>query len=220
MQRTFDMVSALKHSDKWLVLDNHYSEESSVWLRENIGKYGYILFDEGYNMGLHRGYNRLLEEVKTTHMLAVDPDVLPATRYFDLELLKHAENMANVWVSCFNTVSLSQFAGHELEGELIINPRPVVNSICLFACGWLRSVGGMQEPTALYGGLESHMWQYLDQKTMRWVFALNSIELRSDVLPDLSDAVYHEFKVAHGVYNDQRTWEEFRRDYDVSVNNK
>jgi hypothetical protein len=209
MVRTFDMVLKLKTTPNWFILDNHYSEESSLWLKCNAEKYGYKLFDNGYNMGLHDGFNYLMQYVPTSHVLGLDPDTLPMTAGFDSELMKHAADLRNVWVSCFNTHSFSEMRKPITEGQLIIPAHPVVNSICLWQCDWLRGVGGVQEPTKLYGGLECCMWKYVDQKTKRWVFALNSLEACSNTVTDLSDPVYKAFKWAHAHVGDKRSWEEF-----------
>jgi hypothetical protein len=211
MQRTFNLVKRLKHTQQWNILDNHYSEESSLWLKCNQEKYGYTLFDNGYNMGLHDGFNYLLQFVTTSHVLGLDPDTLPMTKGFDLELLKHGEDPSNVWVSCFNTHSFSEMRSPALEGSLLIPSHPVVNSICLWQCEWLRRVGGVQEPTKLYGGLECCMWKYVNQTSLRWVFALNSLEACSNTDLDLSDEVYKRFKWGHAHQGNPMSWEEFQR---------
>lgn len=213
MERTFEIVKRLKTPEtSWLILDNHYSRESSDWLEENKEKYQYSLFDNGYNMGLHDGFNFLLKYVTTTHVIGLDPDTLPMTKGFDLELLKHGQDPRNVWVSCFNTHSFSEMRNPTFENGLIISSHAVVNSICLWQCDWLRRSGGVQEPTKLYGGLEIWMWKYLDQKTKRWVFALNSLEACSNSMPDLQDPVYRSFKWEHAHKGDPRSWEEFQKD--------
>jgi len=211
MKRTFDMIKFMAHTKKWMVLDNHYSEETSKWLLDNVETYGYVLHNNGYNMGLHDGYNYILTFVDTTHVIGLDPDVLPASFHFDLELMKHTKDPRNVWISCFNTHSFGEMRNPIFEGELIIPQNPVVNSICCWDVQWLRSVGGLQEPNKLYGGLECEMWKYVDQVHKRWVFALNSLESGSQTAPNLQDECYIKFKWEHAFEHADESWEEFRK---------
>lgn len=216
MQRTFEMVQRLRGSKEWLVLDQHYSPEARVWLREAQEEFGFTLFDEGRNLGLHDGFNFLLQHVRTTHVVGLDPDTFPVTMHFDLELLKHAADPRNVWVSCYNTHSFSEMREPRVEGQLLVPQHPVVNSICLWSVAWLRKVGGVQEPTKLYGGLECCMWKYLDQQSARWVFALNSLEACSNLFPSLQDEAYRAFKWAHAHLGDPRSWDEFRTSFEAA----
>jgi hypothetical protein len=213
MTRTFALVKRLKNpKTEWLVLDNHYSEESSLWLKCNAETFGYKLFSQGFNMGLHDGYNYLFSLCKTSHVIGLDPDTLPVTKHFDDELMKHA-NEKNVWISCFNTHSYSEMRFPIYERDIIIPQHPVVNSICCFSRDWLNAIGGIQEPTKLYGGLECCMWKYLDQKEKRWIFALNCLEACSNSVENLQDDVYRCFKFDHAHKGDPRSWEQYRSEF-------
>jgi hypothetical protein len=213
MERTFNLIALLKRTPRWIVLDNHYSRESSAWLQQEAARYGYLYVDAGRNLGLHHGFNRALELVNTPFVIGVDPDSFPASLGFDEELAKHGRDARNVWISAFNTHSFSEMRNPVLEGELLVPSHPVVNSICCWNVAWLRSIGGVQEPTALYGGLECCMWQFLDQRVHRWVFALNCVEAYKTSAVDLQDRVYLLFKWYHAHEGDPRSWEQFRDDY-------
>jgi GT2 family glycosyltransferase len=219
MARTFEMVHAQKATDKWFVLDNCYSLESSMWLQENKDFFNYRLFytPDGLNIGLHNGFNLMLPEVKTSHICIVDPDMFICSRHFDAALLKHSEDPRNVWVAAFNTYSLTEMRNPTFEkskaGWIIIPDHPVIIGLSLISTAWVREVGGLQEPTALYGGLESFMWRYLDQKTKRWVFVLNAVEGWKDLMPGLEDEWYIEWKIQHAHHGDNRSIDQFRKEY-------
>jgi hypothetical protein len=213
------MVKDLKHTDKWLVLDNNYSEKSSNWLAANERTYGYKLLHtpEGKNIGLHNGFNLCLAHVETTHALGVDPDMFICSRHFDAALLAHSADFRNVIVQAFMTYPLTEMRAPKFErgdaGWLIIPDHPVIMGMVMWSVDWLKKVGGLQEPSEFYGGLECMMWQYLDQKEKRWVMALNAVEGWKDLMPGLEDPWFLAWKKAHAHDGDKRGIDEFRRDY-------
>jgi hypothetical protein len=219
MTRTFAMIKDLKHTNKWLVLDNNYSEKSSNWLAINEGHYGYKLLQtpHGKNIGLHNGFNLCLAHVETSHVLGIDPDMFLCSRGFDTALLAHAADRRNVIVQAFMTYPLTEMRGPKFErgdaGWLIIPDHPVIMGMCMWQVEWLRQCGGLQEPSEFYGGLECMMWQYLDQKEKRWVRALNAIEGWKDLMPGLEDPWFLSWKRDHAHKGDKRGIEEYRREY-------
>jgi hypothetical protein len=219
MERTFKMIKDLKHTEKWLVLDNNYGHASSIWLAINEEKYGYKLLQtpHGKNIGLHRGFNLCLEHVETSHVCGIDPDMFLCSRGFDTALLAHAADRRNVIVQAFNTYSLTEMGNPTFEkgpaGWLIVPNHPVIMGMIMWSVEWLRTVGGLQEPTEYYGHLESTMWQYLDQKEKRWVMALNSIEGWKDLYVGLEDPWFLAWKRDHAHKGDKRSIDEYRREY-------
>lgn len=217
--RTFAMVKELKATNKWLVLDNNYSEKASQWLAVNEGVYGYKLLHtpESKNIGLHNGFNLCLAHVETSHVCGVDPDMFICSRHFDAALLAHAKDVRNVIVQAFNTYSLTEMGNPRFEkgeaGWLILPDHPVIMGMVMWQVDWLRKCGGLQEPSEFYGGLECMMWQYLNQIDKRWVMALNAVEGWKDLMPDLSDAWFTQWKFDHAHKGDKRGIDEYRRAY-------
>jgi hypothetical protein len=116
-----------------------------------------------------------------------------------------------------NTHSLWEMKQAVIEkgpsGEWVVIPaHPVICGMTMWDVAWLREIGGLQEPTDLYGHLECHMWKHLDQATRRWVFALNSIEGWKDLMPGLEDDWYIEHKRQHAHHGDRRTLRQFYED--------
>lgn len=229
MARTFDMIRATATENlPWLVLNQHYPLPSKhayqCSLLELAEKHRFQLFDTGENVGLSAGYNFLINMLENDDIvIALDPDVLPATTGWDKALIDCFQDPRNVWASLANEISFGQIdeRGYTTEisngYKLRIPKTAVVNSMSAWRVSWLRSAGGIKEPRKYYGGLECCMWTKLDQVNKRWVFLQHYWEHKSEDLPPLVDNWYHAYKWAYATEGEERSFEEYLKANGVVV---
>ncbi len=203
---------------KLYILNNHYPlnyRENQTVLKELARHHGATLLDAGQNLGLHDGFNYVVDKIKPDEndiLIGYDPDSLPLQYGWDMALVRaiHGDSLGRaVWSSLMNPRSKKDITERGYESrkadgyiEIWETKLPVTNSICAFKAGWLKSVGGLQESSKYYGHLESCMYEKMDRKKHGWVFLPGWTE--SDALRDMHDRDYVLYKWAH---SHLKTWE-------------
>lgn len=210
------MKTTLGKDREVFLLDQHWpikknkSHEECKSIAQDLGA---TLFDAGYNLGLHNGYNYIFEKAGLTDedlVLCVDPDTWLVTEGWDTAMEEVLLWTDCVWTCLMNEgVETEQNVGWREQRILVPNgsnapknikawrpARPCIQSICGFKYSWLRKIGGFNEPSAFYGGLECALYSKLDHT--------NEVLL---YLPDYRDdffhfsprgiAQYNEYKIAH-----------------------
>lgn len=190
---------------KVLLLDNNYPLlKDKEYIKEICKKYGFEYHNVGYNLGLHEGYNYLIKHLPKdcTSFIAYDGDSYPITLDWHIPLLKLHNDPLVVWSSLYNYHSYGEMDQRSYRNEVIqgyncrVPLAPVVNSICAFKTAWIKAVGGLQEPSKYYGGLEVAMWR-LKQPNLKWAFLNDYKEESVPNIFDIQDVVYTQYKVAH-----------------------
>lgn len=229
MRRSFAMIRATATENlPWMVLNQHYplptKHAYQCALLELAEQYRFDLFDANENLGLSAGYNYLIDQLADDDIvIALDPDVLPATTGWDKALIDCFADPRNVWASLSNEISLGQihergFTTEMSNGYKYIIPKcPVVNSMSAWRVSWLRANGGVKEPRKYYGGLECCMWTKLDQVTKRWVFLSHFWEHKSEDWIPLLDEWYFRYKWAYATEGEERSFEEYLKANGVLV---
>lgn len=205
-----------------IILNNHYPlptpEAASENLRRLCQEYGIHLLDAGENLGLHRGFNYVLDAIgwpQGSAVIGYDPDTCPETKGWDSALFKAIEDDSTVvWASLFNSISKREMIDRtfKIDGRLWVPNSPVINSICAWRMDWLKDVGGLTEGNKYYGGLECAMWNNLDQKTKRWVFLQDFHEVRMAGLETSVDAAYTAYKWEHAHEGYPGSFDDFLHD--------
>lgn len=167
-------------------LDQHYPiDYSQSRLKEICESFGITYVDLGRNLGLHKGFNYALSLIKPNDediIIGYDPDSYPLTFGWDMALIRAIKANAQVaWASLYHDHSAHEFADRGFDQihfdsniELRIAKQPMMNSVCAWDAGWLKSVGGLSEPNEWYGGLEIEMWPKLKGK--KWGFLPGFVE--------------------------------------------
>lgn len=196
-----------KHRELW-VLDQHWPLSKQKTHDRMVNVFGHgmddvHLLDAGKNLGLHHGYNYIFEKAGLTDgdlVLCVDPDTWLETPCWDMAMERVLQHPNIPWVCTMNAgVETEQNVGWQhaiIDGVSIMAPqRPCIQSICGFKYSWIKRIGGFNEPSAFYGGLECFLWSQLMQGE------------HVAYLPDFRDdffhfgprgiAQYNEYKIAH-----------------------
>jgi hypothetical protein len=204
--RTLSQLEKTKVSDATVViLDQHWpmqdmSEFWKSWVKSLRG----IYLDAGKNLGLHEGLNymcKTLQVKPTDKVIGFDPDTYPINVGWDLALLNALDLPHVGWASLGNTHSEGEmnargYTESEEEGlHLWTTKQAVVNSICAWNMEWIYNVGGFQEASEFYGGLECCMFPKCLAQGKRWVWLRDFREATG--LKDLSDPEYKAYKWAH-----------------------
>ncbi len=190
------------------LLDQHYpvdKEANRIAIREICRREGVEVLDAGRNLGLHLGFNeamRMIAPAPDDIVIAYDPDSTPTTPGWDMALVRAILGdpwQKIVWASLMNPRSEADlhargFTKSASDGfiETWKTHAAVTNSICAWRAGWLQKVGGLSEPNAWYGHLESSMWAKLQATQSDWAFLPGWREV--DSLRDLHDRSYVVWK--------------------------
>lgn len=166
-----------------------------------------IYLDAGKNLGLHDGFNWAVNQLQipdNAGVIGYDPDSYPVTQGWDLAMCKVVtDNPRIVWVSLWtphtkreieerNSIKWSK----KINGVLAVSIKgPLLNSVCMINRGWLRSVGGLTEPSKFYGGLECAMFPKI--KDMEWVY-LPEYEEKT-WFQDRVNPLYRQWKWEHAI---------------------
>lgn len=197
--------------NKLVILNQHYPlnyDENQVVLKELAKQHNATLLDAGKNLGLHDGFNFVVDKIKPNDndiLIGYDPDSLPLQYGWDMALVRAIDGDPTgraIWSSLMNPRSKRDIMerGYEKRKsdgyiEIWETKLPVTNSICAFKAGWLKSIGGLQEHSKYYGHLESCMYEKIDKKKNGWVFLPGWTE--SDCLRDMHDRDYVIYKWCH-----------------------
>lgn len=203
-------------------VDQHYpvdKERNRVENRAACEAFGVKVLDPGRNLGLHAGFNWALDQINPAPgdiIIAYDSDMFPTTPGWDMALVRSIWGDPKgkaVWASLMHDHVTSpddlDVAETRLaDGFIKIHAirRAIMNSTCAFSYDWLRRVGGLTEPCAFYGHLESAMFSRLGEG--QWVF----VEGWSDsaLLRNEHDEAYTQYKWVHahlrGFAGDFESW--------------
>jgi hypothetical protein len=205
-----------------VLVDQHWPINKIACKRslESLARdYKCVLLDPGRNLGLHDGFNWAMNQFAipdNAGIIGYDPDSWPIQSGWDEAMCKAFMGDPTInWISLWHQHAYSQliaegaaYANIEtINGiELQTLKRAVMNSVCMFRAGWLKSVGGLYEGNKYYGGLEVAMWEKI--KPGRWVFLPGFLEdLR---LHDRVHPWYREYKWRHAHLRDfTGTFEEY-----------
>lgn len=205
-ERTLIELERTKTSDATvLILDQHWPmADLSMFWKGWAHRLNGLYLNSGKNLGLHEGLNymcRTLQMKATDKVIGLDPDTWPITPGWDTALLKSLD-LPNVgWASLGNLHSEGEMThrGYVESVEdglrLWTTKQAVVNSICAWNLDWIYNVGGFQEPSEYYGGLECCMFPKCLAQGKRWVWLKDFREGKWDT--DLSDPEYKAYKWAH-----------------------
>jgi hypothetical protein len=216
--RTLQLVKETRAATDidWLLVDNHYPDTPSGFWESWAKELGAEYLNPGRNIGLHHGLNFALTAVNADRgdlMLGIDPDTRPLTVGWD-DALMRALSIPDVgWASLGNDHSEGEMAtrgfteSQESGLRLKTTKQAVVNSLCGFKLSWVKDVGGFQETSEYYGGVECLMFPMCVKAGLRWVWLQDYREGKFDT--DLSDPDYRHYKWAHahkGWKGDFATW--------------
>jgi hypothetical protein len=175
---------------------------------EQISKeFGCQLLSPGQNLGLHKGWNWAMNQFPIADddvWIGYDPDSYPITPGWDMALVTAIAYGGDVgWASLLNQPATWQVPQQGYR-ERQINQlrawqvdRPAVNSVCAWRGDFLRRSGGLSEPMAFYGHLESAMWIHLGHMNLKWVFLPGWTE--DERLKVEEDRVYQLYKWHHAI---------------------
>lgn len=189
-----------------LFLYQHYpleKDENKKRLQEICDIYGIHWLDAGKNLGLHKGFNFVLEQLRCrlNHkdvIIGLDPDTYPLSPGWDMALVTCFQNPRVGWASLMSERAKPELLERGFDEKMIghqkvwFTKKPVVNSICAWSWGFLNTAGGLKEPREYYGGLEADMWIALKKQNLDWVFTVGWEE--DDRLRNEQDHLYKVWK--------------------------
>lgn len=194
------------------ILDQHYPlpdyAENRAWLEGYCRDHGHRLLDAGKNLGYHEGINWAIEQMDLADediVVNYDPDTLiPVGSESCLSMMRLAfERDKTLAVVGLNNPTIDrelQERGYfdEDVGGLTLRfmKVPVIMSVVAWNVGFIRKVGGLKEPSAMYGGIEATMFPILCREGRRWAvlpFWWEDISLNRQADPE-----YLEWKHRHG----------------------
>lgn len=174
------------------VLVNHHWPISSAKFEQEIAEiskeFGCILLDPGKNLGLARGYNWAVSQMKVPDdalVVGYDPDSYPMTPGWDWAALEVMNAVPSIgWVSLMhvhaNTELYERRKGDASRFIKGIQITPInaacMNSVCGIRGAFFNHHGGFQEVNPLYGGLEVHTYPKVKEAGYEWVFLNNYAE--------------------------------------------
>lgn len=212
LERSLRAYAATRHGSleyRHVLLDQHYpvdKEQNRSAVRALCDELGIEVMDAGRNLGLHVGFNYVLDQLNPAAddiIIAYDGDSTPVGNGWDLALVRTLlgdPQKKVVWASLTNPRSAKDlgergYIDKVIDGHLHVRvtKTAVTNSVCAWNFGWLKSVGLLTEPSAFYGHLETAMFEKLGAN--QWAFVRDYIE--SDELRDLHDRSYVVYKWCH-----------------------
>lgn len=196
---------------KHILVDNCYPLPNRYQIRDQLREiateYGCDLLIPGKNLGLHGGWNWAMNQYSFKDddvWIGYDPDSYPISPGWDMALLTALVFGGDVgWASLLNQPATWQVPKQGYSERMIQHirtwqiDRPAVNSVCAWRGDFLRRSGGLQEPMAYYGHLESAMWTHLRNMNLQWVFLPDWTE--DERLKVDEDTQYKLYKWHHAI---------------------
>lgn len=201
-----------------VALDNHYPTLTKSQKTRLKNKFELTIIDEGENLGLSGGYNKLIELYPDLrYAILFDCDSNPDTKGWDKALMEVIQMPDISYASLSFEIATREmrergFTPMERNGYFLWQPKQAcVQSISVADLDYLRKIGGLQEPKKYYGGLESKMFQYWsDQNKIVYIDNFRETQFNKE---DESDPAYKAYKweYAHkgyaGSFNEfLKTW--------------
>lgn len=187
IERSLKAYAATRSKDlpyRHILVDQSYpinKTENRADIRRVCAELGVEVLDPGQNLGLHGGFNWALRQLGPQDddiVIGYDGDSMPISPGWDMALVRAILGCRThdvVWSSLMNPRSEVDILARGYDRtmadgfiELHLTRTAVMNSVCAWRFGWLRSVGYLDEPLQWYGHLESCMWGKLAGK--RWAF--------------------------------------------------
>lgn len=191
-----------------VALDNHYPTLTKAQKTRLKNKFDLTVLDAGENLGLSGGYNYLIEQYsELEYAILYDCDSNPETKGWDKALIDTIQYSDVAYLSLmFDTAKREMqergFTPIQYGEHVIWNPKQACQqSISCADLKYLRSVGGLQEPKKYYGGLESTMFKYWNDKhKIGYIDGVYETQLHGQ---DETDEIYRAYKwaYAHQGYN-------------------
>lgn len=194
-----------------LLIDQHYPLPSKDETRRAVqavaDRHGCRVLRPERNLGLHDGWNWACSHLDLQDddiLIGYDPDSWPLTPGWDMALVTAlSKDRRAGWASLTNVRSRREleqkscFEERVTDGYLRVwsTRLPVVNSVCAWKWGFLRKCGGLWEPKAYYGHLETWLFDRLKEQALDWVFLVDWTE--DDTLRGRTDLEYIRWKWAH-----------------------
>lgn len=191
-----------------VALDNHYPTLKKAQKTRLKNKFNLTIFDAGENLGLSGGYNYLINahhELKQA--ILFDCDSNPDTKGWDEALMEIIKYPDIAYISLmFETAKREMrergFTPIQYGNHVVWRPKQAcMQSISCADLDYIRSIGGMQEPKKYYGGLESTMFKYWNDKhKLVYIDGVCETQLNGE---DDVDPFYKDYKweYAHNGYN-------------------
>ena len=188
-------------------LDQHYpidKERNMGACRIICDMYGITYIDAGKNLGLHVGFNKMLDLVNLKPddvVIAYDADSFPTESGWDSALISVLSDPNFGWVTIMNPRCKQEliengYEVHDVAAYEVWTPRKdIVNSTCAWRGDFLIRSKGLHESRPFYGHLESSMWGKPNEQGLRWGFLPAFPE--SDHLRDLHDRDLVVYKWCH-----------------------
>lgn len=175
MQRTMSGQEVEKY-----FLNQHWpiKKASTIEAYKELAKtHGAHFLDAGKNLGLHHGYNYIFEQAQLKDedvVICYDPDLWPLTPCWDLAMVKvFSERPEISWIATKSEVldtEVTTWKNEMVGGVEVSYPgKACVQSLCAFRWSWLKEIGGFDEPSAYYGGLECHLWSKLGSNKVAYL---------------------------------------------------
>lgn len=191
-----------------VALDNHYPTLTKSQKTRLKNKFDLTILDVGENLGLSGGYNYLVEQhPKLEKAILYDCDSNPETKGWDEALMDVIQNPDIAYISLmFETAKREMkergFTPLQYGKHVVWQPkRACVQSISCADLNYLRSIGGLQEPKKYYGGLESMMFKYWNDKhKLVYIDGVYETQLNQDNDVD-EEYVKYKWEYAHKGYN-------------------
>lgn len=194
-----------------IFVDQHYplnKDENRRELWTTCREYGISVLDPGKNLGGTEGFNYAVRRISAQPddvIIGYDPDSRPVTEGWDGALQDAILMDPKInWTSLMSARAKPELEARGYDrrsvGHLEVwrTHKPVVNSICAFRASWLNAIGGLNQPSRFYGGLEAHMFQHL--RGGQWCFLPGWWE--SDDIRDQQDREYLWYKWRHAHLQD------------------
>lgn len=165
---------------------------------------GILRLDHGKNLGLHIGFNALLEYVKPKPddvVIAYDPDSFPIQKGWDKAMVDVLKDKSFGWITIMNPRCKRELLEFGYTEEVVnghrvwVTKKDIVNSTCAWRAEFLIKTQGLHESRPYYGHLESVMWNKMKAMNLKWGFLVDFEE--SDELRDLHDRDYIVYKWCH-----------------------
>ncbi len=182
-----------------VALDNHYPHLTKSQKTRLKNKFDLTIIDEGENLGLSGGYNRLIKEYpELDYVILYDCDSNPDSKGWDAALMDVIQHPKLAYCSLMFDNAKREMKERGFEpwqnGEHVIwRPKQACQqSVSCADLNYLRTIGGLQEPKKYYGGLESCMFKYWnDQHQIGYIDGVYETQLHE---ADDTDPRYKRYK--------------------------
>lgn len=189
-----------------IFVDQHYplnENENRRALWQTCCDHGISVIDPGRNLGGVNGFNYAIDRINPNPedvIIGYDPDSFAISPGWDGALVDAIALDPKInWTSLMSDRAKPELQSRGYDKRFVSHievwktRQPVVNSVCAFRAGWLKSIGGLGQNSAWYGGLETKMFESL--RGGEWCFVPGWFE--SDEIRNQQDREYLWWKWMH-----------------------